>query len=506
MTPAAGSAAPQCGAAYPQNATLRSLARPRRTGVRRSHRPSGFKRVRLPIVNPGLAGALLLALCGCATVEVPPGAAVAVPAAWSGDPSAVRTGGTSLAHWWSRFDDPLLSTLVTDALRANTDVQGAQAALRQARALRDVAAGALWPTLDGAASAQHGNVGGKSTGERFQVGLDASWELDIFGVNRSALAAAAATARASAASLGDVQVSIAAEVALAYIQLRNAQALLAIADDNLASQRETLQITRWRLQAGLTTSLEAEQALTQTELTSALVPAIQTGIAQSRYALAVLTGRPPADLATALAAVGPVPQAAPGLVLSFPAETLRQRPDVRAAEEAMRAAMARVAEANAARAPNFTISGSLGLDALTLAGLTHGASVVSVLLAAVTLPIFDGGILRAQVRAQQAALDQAGSTYKAAVLTALKDVEDALVALAGDRERLTHLQLAATAAGNAALLARQRYSGGVVDFQTVLDTQRTQLTAQEGLAAGGADLSADHVRLYKALGGGWQPD
>ncbi|WP_295429668.1 efflux transporter outer membrane subunit [uncultured Thiodictyon sp.] len=321
----------------------------------------------------------------------------------------------ALAHWWSRFNDPLLSTLVTDALRANTDVQGAQAALRQARALRDVAAGALWPTLDGAASAQHSSAGGKSTGERFQVGLDASWELDIFGVNRSALAAAAATARASAASLGDVQVSIAAEVALAYIQLRNAQALLAIADDNLASQRETLQITRWRLQAGLTTSLEAEQALTQTEQTSALVPAIQTGIAQSRYALAVLTGRPPADLATALAAVGPVPQAAPGLVLSFPAETLRQRPDVRAAEEAMRSAMARVAEADAARAPNFRISCSLGLDALTLAGLTHGASVVSVLLAAVTVPIFDGGTLRAQVRAQQAALDQAGSTYKAAV-------------------------------------------------------------------------------------------
>ena len=172
----------------------------------------------------------------------------------------------------------------------------------------------------------------------------------------------------------------------------------------------------------------------------------------------------------------------------------------------MRSAMARVAQADAARAPNFTISGSLGLDALTLAGLTHGASVVSVLLAAVTVPIFDGGTLRAQVRAQQAALDQAGSTYKAAVLTALKDVEDALVALAGDRERLVHLQLAAAAAGNAALLARQRYSGGVVDFQTVLDTQRTQLTAQEGLAAGGADLSADHVRLYKALGGGWQPD
>ena len=458
------------------------------------------------MIHPGLAGLLVLTLCGCAAIGRPPSATVTVPAAWSGSTAAARTGGTSLAHWWSRLNDPLLSSLVAQALSANTDVQGAEAALRQARALRDVAAGALWPTLDASASAQHSTAGGKSTGDRFQVGLDASWELDIFGANRSALAATEATARASAASLGDVQVSIAAEVALGYITLRGAQALLTIADANLVSQLETLQITRWRLQAGLTTSLEAEQALTQAEQTRALVPVLQTSVEQSRHALAVLTGQAPAALATVLAAAGPVPQAAEGLVLSCPAQTLRQRPDVRAAEDEMRAAMARVAEAKAARAPNFTIGGSLGLNALTLAALTHGASVVSVLLASVTLPVFDGGVLRAQVRAQQAALDQAGSTYKAAVLTALKDVEDALVALGGDRERVSHLQLAAAAAGNAALLARQRYSGGVVDFQTVLDTQRTQLTTQESLAKAVADLSADHVRLYKALGGGWQPD
>jgi len=169
------------------------------------------------------------------------------------------------------------------------------------------------------------------------------------------------------------------------------------------------------------------------------------------------------------------------------------------------AAVARVAQAEAARAPNFTISGSLGLSALTLAALTHGASSVSVLLGSVTLPVFDGGARRAQVRAQQAALDQAGSVYTATVLTALKDVEDALVALRGDRERLAHLRLAAEAAANAAMLARQRYSGGVIDFQTVLDTQRTQLSTQDSVVTAGVDLSADHVRLYKALGGGWRP-
>ena len=460
------------------------------------------------MIKPAVIGCLLLSLFGCTSMAPPRTAAVAVdiPTAWSGATASTGAGSASRARWWARFNDPILSRLVSQALAANTDVLGAEAALRQARALRDVSAGALWPTLDSSASAEHGTAGGKSTGDRFAAGLDASWELDIFGANRSALAASEATARASAASLGDVQVSIAAEVALGYIALRGAQTLLAIANDNLVSQLETLQIVQWRLQAGLTTSLEAEQALTQAEQTRALLPALQTAIEQSQHALAVLTGQPPAALTTVLAATGPVPQAADGLILSFPAETLRQRPDVRAAEDEVTAAIARVAEANAARAPNFQIGGSLGLNALTLAALTHGASVVSVLVGSVTLPVFDGGSLRAQVRAQQAALDQAGWTYKATVLTALKDVEDALVALRGDRERLQHLQLAANAAANAALLARQRYSGGVVDFQTVLDTQRTQLGTQESLATAVADLSADHVRLYKALGGGWRPD
>ena len=451
-------------------------------------------------------GCLLPALSGCALQTPRPADTVAVPAAWSSADAPARAGGTSLAQWWSRFDDPLLSDLVTQALRANTSVKTAQGALRQARALRDVAAGALWPTVDGSAAAQRAKAGGNASASSYQVGLDASWELDIFGANRSALAASDATVRASEASLGDVQVSIAAEVALDYMTLRGAQTRLAITQDNLASQLETLQITRWRLQAGLTTSLEAEQALTLAEQIRAQVPALQTSIEQTRHALAVLTGQPPAALASLLATAGPIPQAAEGLVLSFPAETLRQRPDVRAAEAQVTAAVALVAQAQAQRAPNFALGGSLGLDALTLGALTDGASVVSVLLARVTMPVFDGGALRAQVRAQQGALDQAHATYEAAVLTALKDVEDALVALRGDRERLSHLQVAAEAAGNAAALARQRFSGGVVDFQTVLDTQRTQLVTQDSLVAASVDLSADHVRLYKALGGGWRPD
>jgi outer membrane protein, multidrug efflux system len=452
-------------------------------------------------------GVLVLSLCACASITPQNGtpSGVAVPGEWSQSQGASATGITALVNWWNYFDDPLLSTLITDALVNNTTVKGAQAALQQARALRDVAAAGLLPTLGSSASAQRSRSGDVS-GNSFRAGLDANWELDVFGANRSAVNAADATALASAASLGDVQVSIAAEVALNFIALRSAQARFAIASDNLTSQSETLQITQWRLQAGLVSSLEDEQARAATDQTRAQLPALQTTIAQTRHALAVLTGQAPAALSAHLTAAGPVPQASAELALSIPAEVLRQRSDVRAAEYQVQAAVARVAQANAARAPSFKLGGSLGLSALTLGALTDGASLAAAVLAGVTWPVFDGGAARAQVRGQQAALEQANSAYQATVLTALTDVEDALVALRGDRARLALLQSAAASANTAAQLASQRYGSGLVDFQTVLETQRTRLGSQDSVAVTLAAVSADHVRLYKALGGGWQQD
>lgn len=448
--------------------------------------------------------ALVLSACNTAGPREDPVLRLEVPAAWSiGDVTATG-GNSSLSRWWLRFDDTLLDTLVTQALQANTSVRSAQAALRQARALRDVSAAALYPQLGSSASAQRSSAGSNEAIDSFKAGLDASWELDVFGVNRSALNATDATARASAASLGDVQVSVAAEVALAYVALRGTQLRLAIAATNLASQLETLQLTRWRMQAGLITSLEVEQARAATEQTRAQIPTLQTSIEQGRHALAVLTGQPPAALAGVLAATGPVPRAVDDLVIGIPAETLRQRPDLRAAELQVTAALARVAQADAARLPNFKLGGSLSLGAATLGALTDGASVLRAVLASVSMPLFNGGALRAQVRAQQAALDKAGVAYQAAVLGALKDVEDALIALRGERERLARLQSAAEAAGNVFLLARQRFASGLVDFQVVLETQRTQLATQDGVAASSAELGADHVRLFKALGGGWR--
>ncbi len=345
-----------------------------------------------------------------------------------------------------------------------------------------------------------------SSSSRFGASLDASWEIDLFGGQRSALDARSASAEASAADLGTVQVSLAAEVALAYIGLRSAQARLAIAEANLAGQQQTGQITRWRQQAGLADGLALTQAEAAVAQTSASLPPLQTALAQARHALAVLTGRPPAALDAVLSTAAPLPQPAATLALAGPADTLRQRPDVRAAEQRLAAAWATLAQADAALRPSLRLSGSLGLSALSLAGLGNGSAVAGALLAGVGLPVFDGGALRGQQRAQQAAVDQAQQAWRASVLAALQEVEDALVALANDSTRQQRLQVAAQAATSAATLAAQRYRSGLVDFQTVLDTQRSQLAAQDSLASASADRATDHVRLYKALGGGWVAD
>jgi multidrug efflux system outer membrane protein len=451
-----------------------------------------------------LTMAVALGACASMPVRSTSQPEVELPAHWS--MNGASDHATVLARWWQRFDDPLLTTLVTRALQANTTVRGAQAALRQARALRDVQAAALGPSVGTSASAQRSKSGDAPARNVFQAGFDASWEPDVFGGLRSALRASEADAQSSASSLADVQVSVAAEVAVDYLQLRGAQARLSIARSNLTSQQETVQITDWRLQAGLVTSLELAQARTAAEQTQAQIPALETSVGQTRHALAALTDQAPDAMQAALDAEAPVPAAPDDLVLSIPAETLRQRADVRAAELQISAALARVSQAEAARYPSFKIGGSLGLSALTLGLLTSGASVVSALLGSVSVPLFDGGAARAQVRSQDAALEKARVAYEAAVLAALKDVEDALVSLRGNRERLVHLQIARESAEEAALLAMQRYTSGLIDFQTVLETQRTLLTTQDGVATTQADLSADHVRLYRALGGGWQPE
>jgi len=448
-------------------------------------------------------------LAGCASLQQPspPPQADPTPVAWTATAATGTAGASELAGWWTRFGDPALAPLIEQALSVGTDVEAARARLRLARAQRYLAEAGLGPRLDGSGSAQGGWTDNGNRSEQYRVGLDASWEADLWGAGAAGVQAARASEQASALSLVQTRVAVAAEVALSLLQLRGTQAREAIARGNLDIQLQTLQITQWRQQAGLVTQLDVEQARTAVEQTRAALPALRAGTSQAMNALAVLTGRAPGALHADLTAPGDValPAAPAELVLAIPAEVLRQRPDVQVAERQLAAAAARVEQADAARLPSLQIGGSIGLNALSLGALGSGAGVAS-LLASVSLPVFDAGRLQAQVRQQEAARDEAAAAYRATVLAALQEVEDALVSITTAREQLAAQQAAAAAARSAATLADLRYRAGLVDFQNVLQTQRTLLLADDSLAGTTTTLATDHVRLYKALGGGWSPN
>ncbi len=468
--------------------------------------------------RPGLRAALALAvttvLAGCAATgpqyQPPP---MAAPVAWA-QASAVQAAApadhgqvdpthSGLASWWRHFDDPLLDDLVASALVDNPDLRSAMARVGQARAQRGLAEAGFSPSVGASASVRDSKASGGSSTTSYGLGVDASWEIDLFGRLRSGLEAADADLQASAARLGSAQASLAAEVAQTYVELRAIQARLDVAQRNLATQQETLQLTRWRAQAGLVGSLDVEQARATVEQTRAQLPALRSSLGQARHRLSVLTGQAPAALDAKLAQSAPIPRAPFAAALAIPAEVLRQRPDVHAAERSLAAETARVGQAQAARWPGLTLGGSLGLQALSLGGLTSGGATVRSLAASLAATVFDGGRLRRQVEIRSAVQEQALAAYEGTVLAALEEVENALLSVASDRDRAEALEAAAQAASNAALLARQRYASGLVDFQAVLDSSRTVLSAEDALATGRANGALSMVRLYKALGGGW---
>jgi len=437
-----------------------------------------------------------------------------VPAGWTRlDPTArpvarAETPG-DLSQWWQRLNDPLLSGLIDEALQASPDLRTAQARLREARARRTVAAAGQYPnvTASGGASRSQSSeeVGSGETRNFFSAGFDASWELDVFGGVRRSVEAAEADLASSLASLEDTRVSLASEVALNYVEVRTRQILLGIARDNLASQSETLQLTEWRAQAGLVSSQDVEQARSNREQTRAQIPLLETSLAEAEHALDILLGRTPGTLHARLAAPRELPVLPDQIAVGIPADTLRQRPDVRAAERRLAAETARVGVAEAARYPSFNLSGSIGLEALTFGALGSSDAVASSLFAGIAGPLFDAGRLRAQVEIQDAVREQAQVAYEQTVLVALLDVENALVALVRNRERVEALASAVESVRNAAQLARQRYSAGLIDFQSVLDSERSVLLLEESLASARANGVQALIRLYKALGGGWSP-
>lgn len=462
------------------------------------------------------AMSLAIALAGCAAVgpDYHPHA-VATPDKWQAELGGGLVSGSArgltaedvrpdaISQWWRQLGDATLSELVEKSLVANPGLRSAQAALREARARRAVAGAAFFPTVSASVSGRRNSPATIAVGkELYSAGFDASWEPDLFGGTRRAAEAAQADLQASEATLASTQVSLVAELALNYIELRALQARLAIARNNLGSQSETLQLTDWRAQAGLVGSLEVEQAKANLEQTRAQVPQLETSLAEAQNRLAILVGETPGALNLRLAQPAAIPAMPQAMTVGIPADTLRRRPDVHAAERRLAAETARVGQAQAARYPNFSLSGSIGLDSLAFDKLADG-TVSRSFIASIAATIFDAGRLKQQVVAQDAVREQAMIAYESTVLTALEEVENGLVAFARSKERQKALLAAAEAARNAAQLARHRYSSGLIDFQTVLDTERSVLAVEDALAVAQADGAASLIRLYKALGGGW---
>lgn len=464
-----------------------------------------------------VALAMVAMLAGCAQTPTQSEAAqanVAVPAQWQAKEGVADAGAANAAPdvsgWWRKFGDPMLDRLIDEALEAAPDVRSARARLRQARAARSLAVANLFPSVGASASATRSTagtaIGGSGQAQTlYAAGFDASWEPSIFGGLRDAADAAAADAAASAATLESTRVSLAAEVAFDYVSLRAYQLRLAIARANAASQAETLQIAEWRQQAGLATTLDVEQARTNLEQSRASIPSLDIGRAEAEHALALLTGKAPGALQATLQEAKPLPMAPEEVAVGIPADTLRQRPDVHAAELALRAEVARTAEQRAALYPSLTLSGSWGWKAFSAAALGGGDTLVRSLAAGLAGTLFDGGRIRARIEVQDAVQEQTLIAYEKSILTALQDVENALVAYAAGRERVDTRRRAAAAARNAAWLAHAKYQAGLVDFQTVLDTDRTRLAAEDNLATSESDVLTATISLYKALGGGWRP-
>ena len=464
-----------------------------------------------------LAGAAIIGVLGiflgCAAVGpdyVKP--ETATPEQWL---SELRDGLRSqpmdpgtLAKWWQTLDDPALSGLIKQAVTGNLDLRAAAARLQEARARRGISAADRFPTIAATGSATKSRSS-ESTGlgtERnlYSTGFDSSWEIDIFGGVRRAIEKADANTAASQEDMHDVLVSMTAEIALNYVEVRSYQTRLSIARANQDAQAETLRMVQNRYDAGLAAQLEVEQARYNLESTRAEIPSLNTGLEQAKNRLAVLLGRQPGTLAREVTDPGPIPVTPMEIAVGVPADTLRRRPDVRQAEWELAAQTASIGVATAELYPKFSLSGSVGLESLSSSDLFNTASRTFSIGPTFSWRIFDAGRIGRQIEVETALQEQALIKYKAAILTALEDVENALVAYADEQIRRDALVQASKAAQRAVTQARNQYRAGLTDFQNVLDSQRSLLSYQDKLAVSDGTVTSNLIRLYKALGGGWQ--
>ena len=441
------------------------------------------------------------------------------PDAWhAAAVEGLEDGDATLQTWWQVFDDERLNDLVMRSAGGNLNLREALWKVEEARALRGVSASARKPQVGFSADADrsqpsdNGALGdfapedGFEASSLFATGVGASWELDVFGRVRRQVEAADATTQASVESYRDVLVSLYAETALAYINVRTAQERLRIAHANVEAQENTLQLTKDRFDSGLVSALDVSQAESNLANTYSLIPVIERDLSEGLNRLAVLLGENPGSLNVELDQNVPIPHEPDEVAVGLPTELLRQRPDVRRAERLLAAQTAQIGVATAELYPSFSLAGFLGLEALGLGDLASGDSVTWNLGLPIRWNIFSGGRIRSQIRAEEARTNQLLARYEQTVLSALEESENAMVAYAKEVERRERLEQAVDATQRSLDLVLTQYTAGLTDFQNVLDTQRTLLVREDELAVAEGLVVGNLVRLYRALGGGWDPD
>jgi outer membrane protein, multidrug efflux system len=451
------------------------------------------------------------ALAGCAVGPDYRQPQTEVAAQFAGTPTGPYTESGAQPEFWRQFNDPELDALIADSLGANHDLRIALGHLMEARALRRQTQFDLAPTVtaDGGYTKERFSqvespTGAAYTEDFYNAGFDAFWELDFFGRVRRSVEAQSAQVGAAEAGLRDAQVSVTAELARNYFELRGAQTQLAVALRNVDNQRETLQLTEAQLDAGRSTELDTARAQSQLSTTLATIGPLQAQIARSIHRIAVLTGREPNALTPQLETPTSLPPLPELTAVGDPAGLLRRRPDIRVAERQLAASTALVGVAIGDLFPKVTFTGSFGYSAAQLSAFGDSTSRGFVIGPAISWPAFDLGRVEAQVQGSRARADVALAQYEQSVLRALEETEDALVTHARTRDSLQQAQAAADASRIAARIARKRYEGGLIGFLEVLDAERTQLAAEDRLAQSQTDAVTSLIAVYKALGGAWE--
>jgi multidrug efflux system outer membrane protein len=441
-----------------------------------------------------------------------------VPDAWAGPtPETVSPAVLDMAVWWKSFDDPVLASLVERVMASNLDMKLAQARIRQARAVRGISVSGLGPAINAGGSFQRSqtSLGGTLEGKNgvsddgvianlYQTGFDAAWELDVFGGVRRGVEAADADLLAAEEDRNSIRVTLAAETAVNYINLRGYQQQIIIARNNLTAQQHNAGLTRKKYQAGLSSALDTVNADALAASTAAQIPLLESSAQQAIYSLSLLIAREPGTLLPELRVPSPIPAAPPSVPVGVPSELLRRRPDIRSAEARIHAATARIGVATADLFPKFTLSGSSGFQGSDSNSWLNWSNWFWSYGPSVNWQIFNTGKTLSNIELNKALEEQSFISYQQTVLTALQEVDNALIASAKEREHYQALSTAVAANRKAVFLATELYRHGQSDYLNVLIAQRSLYTSEDALVQSTRTVSTNLVALYKALGGGWE--